>query len=190
MHTKLRDVILNCNPSSNNTHDTNTRQIEVGVYGLPLFQGVPILLDCTLVSPLSAKGVPHPKTCVTPGAAIKSAEKRKQRQYPEFSNHDNRACFLPLACEIGGRWSETSLTFVSNLSKFRASQEPPHMRKSSEYAWLCRWWNILSVTAHKSFASSISNIEPSLIFQASGGFSPSTYEVLADCKYESGNALS
>ena len=35
------------------------RRLDFAVYGLPLFGGLPICVDATIVSPVSADGVPH-----------------------------------------------------------------------------------------------------------------------------------
>ena len=46
------------------------RRIEVVAYGLPLFHGVPLWCDATLVSPLTARGESQPRAAVVPGVSL------------------------------------------------------------------------------------------------------------------------
>ena len=46
------------------------------VEGLPLFDGVQLVVDTTLVSPLRGDGSPHPN--------VQAAKRRKERTYPEL----------------------------------------------------------------------------------------------------------
>ena len=62
---------------------SDSRKIEVIAYGLPLFHGVLLCVDATMVSPLTSEGVPHHNS---PGKAVLEAEKEKQRTYHELQD--------------------------------------------------------------------------------------------------------
>ena len=60
--------------------DVPIHDAEVVCNGLPLWQGAQLAVDATLVSPLSRDG-----TETQPGAAVRTAARRKRRQtYPEL----------------------------------------------------------------------------------------------------------
>ena len=60
----------------------DARRIEVVCYGLPLWHSAHLAVDATLVSPLSRDGRPHPGTETLPGAAVRTAARRKQANLP------------------------------------------------------------------------------------------------------------
>ena len=66
---------------------SDRRKLEVIAYGLPLYHGVPLCVDCTLVSALNCEGVAHYNQ---PGRCLLEAEKEKrvahlQAQVPQAS---------------------------------------------------------------------------------------------------------
>ena len=97
------------------------RQLDLVAYGLPLFGGVPVCGDATLVSPLDSRGQPKYGAEHTDGASLAVARRRKERRYPELVAGD-RGRLVVLGCEVGGRWSEEawevphSSGFVAALS--------------------------------------------------------------------------
>ena len=60
------------------------RRIEVIANGLPLWGGVQVAVDTTLVSPLTANGQPRREARRTAGAALRHARRAKERTYPHL----------------------------------------------------------------------------------------------------------
>ena len=114
-----------------NQHNLDQRRIDIVAYGLPIFNGLPIACDDTMVSPLTGAGVPVPNACKEEGAAMQVARERKQKQYPEFFNQVvPRAKFLVLPCEVGGRWGDECIELVKLLAKCRVQSVPKVLRRS------------------------------------------------------------
>ena len=107
------------------------RRIEVIANGLPLWGGMQLAVDTTLVSPLTAAGMPRRDSGRTAGAALRLAERAKARiLYPELAC--GRRCRLDvLGLEIGGRWSPQAAEFVRLLA--------PEQRTACTAAFVLRW---------------------------------------------------
>ena len=60
-----------------------------------------------------------------------------------------------LAFEVGGRWSEVSLTFVRLLAKAKSRAAPAILQQSVRAAFHHRWTGILAVAAQRAFAASL-----------------------------------
>ena len=58
------------------------------------------------------------------GVALSAARRRKERAYPELVGPHRRARFVVLAGEVGGRWSEETWSFISQLAKAKSRAEP------------------------------------------------------------------
>ena len=82
----------------------DNRRIEAIANGLPLWAGAQLAVDTTLVSPLTAAGLPRSAGGRTAGAAWLTARRAKKRTYPELCR-SNRCRLTVIALEIGGRWS-------------------------------------------------------------------------------------
>ena len=80
--------------------------------GLPLFGGVQLAVDATLVSPLHCDGTARPGSARVDGAALAVARRRKECTHPELVGRQARARLVVLAGEVGGRWSVETSTFV------------------------------------------------------------------------------
>ena len=132
-NAKLKDLRVGVDPS-------DKRQVEFAVYGLPLYRGIPLLCDSTQGSPLHVDGKPHPHTCTEDGATCSRIEKPKSITYAEVVRSSGWQ-LVTLACEVGGRWSSTSIWVVSQLAKFKASKEPVHLQRAVEFAYASRWWS-------------------------------------------------
>ena len=82
----------------------DNRRLEVVVDGLPLFGGVQLAVDTTLVSAVQGDGVPRRGAANRDGVALASARWKKARTYPELVATGARARLVVLALEVGGRW--------------------------------------------------------------------------------------
>ena len=130
------------------------REIEVVATGLPLFGGAQLAVDTTLVAPLSRDGRPHPRCATVDGAQLQVARVRKERKYHELLA-SRRCRLVVLAFEVGGRWSEESLTFVRLLAKAKSRAAPAVLQQSVRAAFHHRWTGILAVAAQRAFAASL-----------------------------------
>ena len=130
------------------------RRLEVVVTGLPIFNGVPLAVDATLVSPLHADGTPWPRADERSGVAIRRAEKDKATTYPELVQSPI-ALLTTLACEVGGRWSQKCQETISQLSHARARSVAQHLRAAYRRALEARWWAMLSCTQQNALAATL-----------------------------------
>ena len=129
------------------------RQLDLVAYGIHP-QGLALCCDATMVSALTSRGAATARAADVDGAAIGRAERKKRRRYPELlSSPFGR--LVVLACEVGGRWSDTSLRFVAGLAKHKARAAPALLRSSARAAWLSRWWGLLSVAAQSALAATL-----------------------------------
>ena len=167
---------------------SDNRNIEVYVCGLDCFNGVPLVLDVTMVSPLQCNGNPHPRAEIEPGVRMKKRVERKEADYRELVDASARGevKFMILPCEVGGRWGDTWFELIRVLAKEKARRAPKLLRRSAEFAWSQRWWNMLSVAAQASFASSLVGRVP----EFKGGYVPRHSDVIGDSRYTSGPAFS
>ena len=156
------------------------RRLEVVADGLPLFHGAQLAIDTTMVSAVRGDGQPGPLCARVDGAALARARRRKEITYPELSGANGRARLVVLACEVGGRWSEESMSFLSQLAKAKVRHEPPAIRASARHAWLRRWSSILACSASRSFASSLLELRGGL---GADGPTPSSSEVVTDDRF-------
>ena len=111
----------------------DNRRLEVVADGLPLFHGAQFT---TMVSLLSRIGLPHARCADVDGAATVAARRRKERRCPELSGEEGRARLKLFVCEVGGRFPEECRHFLSQLSKFKARDEPPLLQQRVHHAWL------------------------------------------------------
>ena len=98
--------------------------------GLPLFDGAQLAVDTTLVSPLHCDGSARPGAPSSDGVAFSAARQRKERAYPELVGPHRRARLVVLAGEVGGRWSEETRSFISELAKAKSRAEPFVLRRN------------------------------------------------------------
>ena len=99
----------------------DNRRLEV-VADLPLFGGVQLAVDTTLVSAVRGDGEP------VLGAADRDGVRRKEATYQE-------ARLVVLGLEVGSRWSREARTFVQLLAKARVRSDPPVLQRRLEQAW-------------------------------------------------------
>ena len=60
-----------------------------------------------------------------------------------------------LACEVGGRWHETTVDLVRMLAKLKVQNVHSLLRRSVELAWADRWWALLGVAVQDALAAFI-----------------------------------
>ena len=123
-------------------------------YGLPVFGGLPICADATIVSPLTDEGVPHPGCTHDADAVFDRAIAAKHAKYHDLVA-SRRCKLLVLAAGTGGRWHANCIDFIRNLARFRASSEPAVLRRSMQLAYQRRWWSLLSLALHNSIAAAL-----------------------------------
>lgn len=137
------------------------RQLEVVATGLPLYRGVPLGVDCTMVAPLHADGRPWEHADTTDAVAIRRGERDKVRKYPELVNN-GRLRLTTLATETGGRWSSNCVTIVRLLAKAKARSAPEEKQARVAAGWANRWWNLLAVTGRNTLAATLVDDKPLL----------------------------
>ena len=98
--------------------------------GRPLFHGIPMGVDASIVSPLHADGSVWLNADLTNGVAIARAEAAKARTYPELVDSDELR-LTTLACATGGRWSCTGVDVIRHLAKIRAGDSPDRLQLSA-----------------------------------------------------------
>ena len=110
------------------------------------------------------------------GVALRRAEDDKRATYAELVA--SPFCrLLPLACEIGGRFSLLCSAFVRHLAAHKAAGAPPLLQAAARSAWATRWWTLLSVCQQDSLAASLLD-GPPLGVGAAVGKEPPLAEVL------------
>ena len=60
-----------------------------------------------------------------------------------------RARLVVLGIEIGGRWSEETVTFIRLLANNKASSTPPSLRRSAALAWTSCWTALLATAVFR-----------------------------------------
>ena len=153
------------------------RRLDGVGWGLPIFEGLPIVMDATIRSPLTCTGLPAPGSDRKDGATFAKARYDKKRAYPEL--HDNPTCtFVTLACETGGRWSKEVSDLVGALTTYKSEQCSRALQKSTKLLYTRRFWQLLSVAALKGITASLEGLGE---IEDSGAFlqMPHFEEVLA-----------
>ena len=116
--------------------------LEIVAEGLPLFGGVQLVVDTTLVSPLRGEGSPRPNAAVRDGVALQVARRRKERTHPELVGRV-RVLGWSSGLEKLGCWSGETLTCLRLLAEAKSRSEPPLLRRRAEMAWRLRWTHVV-----------------------------------------------
>ena len=143
------------------------RRIEILATGLPLYRGVPLAVDASMVSALHADGRPWAGAAGADGVAIARAEKAKAAVYPELA-HSSTLRLVTVACEVGGRWSAESRAVLKRLASAKARSAPPPLRHVAHSAWLRRWSELLSVSQQRALAATLVDAVPEELDGADG----------------------
>ena len=158
----------------------DARRLEVVVDGLPLQGGAQLAADTTLVCALHADGRPRLGAAKHDGVALKVARRKKSTVYPELVGPHSRAKLVVLAAEVGGRWSEETRVFLSQLASARARSELPLTRRRAEQAWRLRWGAMWACAVAKAVASSLLDLLDS---HGGDGKTPTTHEVVSENRH-------
>ena len=132
------------------------RQLDMVAYGLTR-HGAALGCDATIVSPLTRMGAPQGQAASSDGDAIRRAERRKRRTYPELADSPMLSLVV-LACETGGRWGDDALRFVRRLARARSQSAPALLRASAYRAWANRWWGLLSIAVQDALAATLCRV--------------------------------
>jgi hypothetical protein len=133
---------------------TDQRALEVVAYDLPLYSGMPLCCDATLVSPLTREAAPHHSSHEVPGAALLQAERKKRRTYREIVE-GRHAKLLVLGNEVGGRWSDDALTTLKLLAAARARSAPQLLRGQLSAALRARWSAMVAMAVQDATAATL-----------------------------------
>ena len=150
---------------------SDKRQIEVVATGLSFLGGVPLAIDCTLVSPLDAKGRPHPGVVACVGEAADEAAKVNRRTYKELVNSRDLRLVVA-ASETGGRLHEEGEKLLWSAAAHRAQSEPVRLRKAACRAFYARWCTLLSVAVQSALAATLVEEGVGLLDGVGGGAPP------------------
>ncbi len=135
------------------------RRIEILATGLPVYRGVPMAIDASMVSALHAGETPWSKAASEDGVAIRRAETDKATAYPELVRSPLLR-LVTVACEVGGRWSSEARDVLRRLAAATARSAPQALRGAARGAWLRRWSDLLSVAQQRALAATLVDAVP------------------------------
>ena len=113
---------------------TDSRRIDLVARGLPLFGGLPIFGDASVVSPLHGDGTLWGQSASTNGVALQRTRARHEGTYQEICISD-KAVFLLLGAEVGGRLSHEALRVLGQLAAVKARDAPELLRGHARHLW-------------------------------------------------------
>ena len=171
-NTRLMDLNID------NIQRQDDRRIEVIANGLPLWGGVQLAIDTTLVSPLTRASEPRSRAGRYAGAAVQDARRAKERTYPELLQ-TRRCKLVVLAIEVGGRWSQEATTFLRLLAQAKARTIPARLKASFTNALIHRWSAQITHAAMTAYAASLLEFD-CVASTVTDGNQPFTSEVLAE----------
>ena len=116
-------------------HAHDSRRLEIVADGLPLFGGLQLALDTTLVFPLHCDGSARPGAAQIDGVVLTVARRKKERTHPDLMGPHGRFRLVVLAGE----------------ARAKATSEPRILR--------LRWASILACSAARVFAVSLLNLK-------------------------------
>ena len=135
---------------------TDCKQIETEATGLPVCSGVQAAVDSTCVGPLRADGRPWNRADIEPELSIARAEAQKKATYSELVDSPS-VRLLTLACETGGRWSDTCAEVVRWLAAARPRSAPQYLQVSARRTYEARWWALLSIVQQDALAGTLTD---------------------------------
>ena len=84
------------------------RKLDLIVPGLNVYEGLPLFIDATVITPLTGTGLARSGTSNYSGGLLEDAERENNRNYHEVIS-SGLGKLLSLGCEVFGRWSNDSL---------------------------------------------------------------------------------
>ena len=111
--------------------------------------------------PRTADGRPGRRTnaATDDSVTIARLKDQKHNDYPELVASD-RARYVVLACEEGGRWGPDVFEVVKDLVKLKVAPLHPLLRRSAALAYTRRWWSILAMGAQTAAIDCILGKDP------------------------------
>ena len=162
------------------------RQVEVVATGLSYKGGVPLAIDCTIVSPLDAFGRPHSGAATRAGKALEDAIKLKKRVYKELVESTDLRLVVA-AFETGGRASDEVRELLWSAAADKAQTEPARLRSATCRALHSRWCALLSTAAQNALAATLVE-DGTALLDSVGGKPPALAVLLGDlddCDWDS-----
>ena len=98
----------------------DARRLEIVADGLPMFGGVQLAIDTTLVSACDATVPPFPDALTS----MVQLSKLQKEEGAGLSGPRGRARLVVLAGKVGGRWSEETRDFLNQLARSKVRHEP------------------------------------------------------------------
>jgi hypothetical protein len=131
------------------------RRVDMIARGLPVYGGLPICGDASMVSAIHDDGTPWRRAAAENGVALQRARDMHEQTYPELV-HSDRLRLIVLGCELGGRQPTEALLLIRQLAAAKAREAPELLRKSAQFAWQHRWLSLVSIAAQTTLAQSLS----------------------------------
>ena len=153
-----------------------------------MHNGAQLVVDATLVSPLSRTGQPRYSSHRRSGVALSEARKDKERRYPEFANA-TRCRLVVVGMEVGGRWSAEAAQFLEQLAWQKARDTQPALQRATALGWLKRWAELVSVSAMKAVADTLLHGSAQYTTVQDTGI-PDVSKLLDDVRYSVGPEVS
>ena len=145
---RVRERVLLRDTSVPNIDPSDGRHIEVVVTGLPFAHGIPLAVDCTVVSPLHADGTIWPNANCQPGISF------VRLTYPELID-SNVLRLVVVASEVGGRLNSAGCQLLKVAAAHRAEREPLALRAQAARNWESRWLCFLAVACQNAIAATL-----------------------------------
>ena len=89
-------------------------------------------------------------------ATFGPATREKEAKYPEYVRATHLK-FRVLACEVGGRFSDTCRDWLAALASARVAGSNEEVADSKRALLLRRWWTILSVALQTAVAEGLAD---------------------------------
>ena len=170
----IRDTHLRGNPD-------DLRRLDLIVPGIPgVFNGQPLFIDATCVSPVHGNGTPMHQADVHNGICLTRKDREtREVDYPDVHEAPH-AQLLSLSVETYGRWGPDSLRLIRELAMYKASYVPDALKASVSHAYSKRWWSLLNVALHKCIAGAILRQEGGDLLEASETLVPMSLDEVLD----------
>ena len=124
------------------TVHTDHRRLDLVAHGLATDGGLPVCADVTLRSPVTGVGMPKHRAHQVSGATFGPATREKESTYREYVRATHLT-FRVLACEVGGRFSDTCRDWLAALASARVTGCNEGVADSKRALLLRGWWTIL-----------------------------------------------